>query len=68
MSFCAQTVSAQDLIATRDSFDYFRCSHMLQEPDIVGAFDGVKLAIEMYNDQPNVDVKMQLSLQLFVPK
>jgi hypothetical protein len=60
ISFFANAVSAQDLIATSDSFDYFLCSHMLQEPDIVGAFDGVKLAIEMYNDQPNVDVKMQL--------
>jgi hypothetical protein len=60
MLFCAKTVGAQDLIATSNSFDYFRCSHMLQEPDIIGAFDGVKLAVEMYNDQPNVDVRMQM--------
>lgn len=59
-SIFAENVQAQQLVATNESFDYFKCSDMLQQPDIDGAYDGVKMAIEIYNDQANIDLTMPL--------
>jgi hypothetical protein len=52
--------SAQTAIVSSESFDYFRCSELMQDEEIEGFFVGVTSAVELYNSQSAVDVKMEM--------
>lgn len=59
ISILPTAATAQSAEVSTYSRDYYRCSEALKNP-IDTIFANIKMAIEIYNQQPNVDMKMQL--------
>lgn len=53
-------VVAQPITTFSENFDYYYCGQKFEQEDIKGFYNGIKAAVEVYNSQDDVDVKMEM--------
>ena len=58
LSLVPMVGATQEIVASTDSFDYGRCEDTVGATAAQNVYDAIMQLIEVYNSQPNVDVRM----------